>query len=180
MRISDWSSDVCSSDLACVADGGPEALVAHGVGGAQANVAEAGDAGVAAAVPATAGQRRAPRQLDPIAGRITESDEATHLALGSFVRGADVHRVAERLEFRGGGIEFGGGVDFERNRLVGGIALEVAQGVLPLVGAEIRRAAALLAELQAPDIRGIARRAGNVTRAQAYVADVAQIGRAHV
>src|SRR3546814_16386675 len=121
MRISDWSSDVCSSDLACVADGGPEALVAHGVGGAQANVAEAGDAGVAAAVPATAGQRRAPRQLDPIAGRITESDEATHLALGSFVRGADVHRVAERPEFRGGGIEFGGGVEFERNRLAGAI-----------------------------------------------------------
>src|SRR3546814_3392640 len=86
-RIADAVAD------ACVADGGPEALVAHGVGGAQANVAEAGDAGVAAAVPATAGQRRAPRQLDPIAGRITESDEATHLALGSFVRGADVHRV---------------------------------------------------------------------------------------
>src|SRR3546814_5814643 len=107
MRISDWSSDVCSSDLevvrtlhvvraldlvvdvldarargreqrnlvvdlvdaqqgriadavadACVADGGPEALVAHGVGGAQANVAEAGAAGVAAAVPATAGPRQ--------------------------------------------------------------------------------------------------------------------------
>src|SRR3546814_14876537 len=54
------------------------------------------------------------------------------------------------------------------------MALEVAQGVLPLVGAEIRRAAALLADLQAQDIRGIARRAGNVTRAQAYVADVAQ------
>src|SRR3546814_9394999 len=105
MRISDWSSDVCSSDLwpehhgnpaladevvrtlhvvraldlvvdvldarargreqrnlvvdlvdaqqgriadadadACVAGGGPEALGAHGVGGAQANVAAAGDA----------------------------------------------------------------------------------------------------------------------------------------
>src|SRR3546814_13014724 len=73
-RIADAVAD------ACVADGGPEALVAHGVGGAQANVAEAGGAGVAAAGHATAGQRRDTRQPAPLAGRIPGTAESTRLA----------------------------------------------------------------------------------------------------
>ena len=52
-----------------IADPSPERLVAHGVRGAQANVTEAGDAGIARAVIARAAVGGSPYQLNPVAGR---------------------------------------------------------------------------------------------------------------
>jgi len=68
------------------------------VGGAQSDVAEAGDAGVAFAVIALAAIGGPPHQLDVVAGGVLEGDEASHPAHLRFFRRADTDRMAEAIE----------------------------------------------------------------------------------
>ena len=63
-----------------VADLGPEPLVACGIGGVEADVAEAGDPGIAAGKIALAAAFRPHHQFDLIAGRIAKADEGLYLA----------------------------------------------------------------------------------------------------
>jgi hypothetical protein len=58
-----------------VAHSRPEGLVANRIGRAQADMTEAGDAGIARSMITGAADGRAPRDLDPVAGWIGEGDE---------------------------------------------------------------------------------------------------------
>jgi len=148
-----------------VADPRPERLVAGGIRRAQADVAKAGDAGVARAVVAHHAVRGAPYQLDAVAARVVEGDELAHLACLGFPRRADVNRVAEPLQFAGGGRERGARADLEGHRLVARIALDVAQRMLALVGLEIDRVLGDFADFETEHVGGETGRAFEVARA---------------
>jgi hypothetical protein len=62
-----------------VADLGPEPLVARRIGGVEADMAEAGDPGIAAGKVAPAAALRPHHQFDVVAGRIAKADEGLSL-----------------------------------------------------------------------------------------------------
>ena len=86
-----------SSD-AGVADLGPEFLVADRIGRVKTDMAEAGDAGVAAREVAPSAAFWPHHKLDVVTGRIAEADEGFHLALFGLLRGTGVHRMAKRFQ----------------------------------------------------------------------------------
>src|SRR6516225_6655864 len=81
-----------------IADPSPERLVAHGVRGAQANMTEAGDAGITHAMIARAAVGGSPHQLNPIARRVIKTDELAYLPGLRLVGRAGVNRVSESLQ----------------------------------------------------------------------------------
>src|SRR6201987_845567 len=81
---------------ACIADLGPEPLIACRVGRIQADMAEAGDSGVTAGEIAPPAALGADPALDMIAGRVAEAYEGLHLALLGLLRGAGMDGMAER------------------------------------------------------------------------------------
>ena len=166
-----WISSIRSS----VADLGPEYLVARGVGGAQSDVAEAGDAGVAHAVIALRAMGRAPDQLDAVAAGIVERDEVAHLAQLGFLGGAVVHAIAEPFELTGSGREPVAIGDLKSCRLVRRIACEIAQRVFARVGFEVNRAARAFAYFKAEIGGGKLGRAFEVARSQAHIGDILQV-----
>ena len=134
----------CRADAvghAGVAHARPERLVAGGVGRAQPDVGEAGDAGLAARHKVAVGDARAMHELDRVAGGVRESQEpfdAAHLAL---VARAPRDRQVAGVDLRGGGVERGGVVDVEADRMIGRVALEVREGVIAPVASKVTGAA---------------------------------------
>jgi hypothetical protein len=86
-----------------IADLRPERLVARGVRGAQADVAEAGDAGVAGSMIARAAMGGPPHQFDPVTGRVIERDKLAHFASFRLTWRAGVNRVSEQFQLACGG-----------------------------------------------------------------------------
>jgi hypothetical protein len=82
-----------------VANLGPEGLVASRISGAQADVAEAGDAGIARAVVACAAVGGPPSDLDAVAAGIEETDEFAHHASPGLLARADMHVLVKPLQF---------------------------------------------------------------------------------
>ena len=117
----------------------PEGLVANRVGRAQADMAEAGDAGVARAVVAAAAHRRPPGDLDPIAGWIGEADEVAHHARVGLLARADMHGMAKLLQLARRLVEIVLVRDLEARDLNARIAVHIAERVLPRVGLEVPR-----------------------------------------
>src|SRR5271165_6102288 len=75
-----------------VADARPEALVAFRVGTEEADMAETGDAGVAAREIAHAAMERPRHELDLVAGRIGRGDKAAHATLLALLLGPEARR----------------------------------------------------------------------------------------
>src|SRR6266480_783608 len=83
----------------------PERFVARSVRGAQPDVAEVRDSGVACGKIAFAAVRRAHDDLDLVAGRILEGEELLDAAQLALVLAAVAHRVAGLLDLRAGLVE---------------------------------------------------------------------------
>ena len=147
-RIADPVADAGIAHL------GPEGFVAGGVGGAEPDVAEAGDPGVPFAVIAPAAVGGPPHQLDLVAGRILEGDEAPHLAQIGFLRRTQADMMAEPIKLRGCRLQIRALGHFERGGLIGRRTGEVAQRVLALVGLEIHRVLRMVRDFEAEIIRG--------------------------
>src|SRR5262249_46986380 len=90
--VSDTVADAGVTDLR------PEPFVAQGIGRIQADMAEAGSAGVTAHKIAATAPLSPHHQLNMIAGRVAEADEGFDFALLGFVRRTDANRVAERFK----------------------------------------------------------------------------------
>src|SRR6266702_5449392 len=112
-------------------------------------MAETGDAGVAAGEIAPSIALRPQHQLDMIAGRIAEPDEALHLALLGLLRGSSMYRVAKRFQRRRRVLQAGFVLHLETDGLVARIALRIAQRVRALVGPQIQGRSAPLGDLEA-------------------------------
>ncbi len=81
-----------------VAHLGPEPLVAGRIGGVEADMAEAGDPGIAAGKVTPAAALRPHHQFDMIAGRIAKADERPHLAPLGLLRSSCVNGVSELFQ----------------------------------------------------------------------------------
>src|SRR5262245_59718980 len=100
-------------------------------------MAEARDACITAAVVALAGVARPANKLDAVAARILEGDEAFDVPRSGFTGRTDLDRMSQTVELRGRSVEIGPVADLEGNRLIGRIALEVAECVFPLIRLEV-------------------------------------------
>src|SRR3546814_11462131 len=83
MRISDWSSDVCSSDLVCQVGSVAEAIAAQAAG-AQALIAQGVEAG---------GHVKGDRALTELVPEIVAAVELPVLAAGGISEGSDVASI---------------------------------------------------------------------------------------
>src|SRR3546814_12899637 len=83
MRISDWSSDVCSSDLVCQVGSVAEAIAAQAAG-AQALIAQGVEAG---------GHVKGDRALTELVPEIVAAVELPVLAAGGISDGSDVASI---------------------------------------------------------------------------------------
>ena len=88
-NIADAVADAGITDL------GPEPLVADGIDGVEADMAEPGDAGVARGEIAAAAALGAHHELDMISAGIVKGDEGPHLSPAGVVGGAGLHAVAK-------------------------------------------------------------------------------------
>ena len=111
-------------------------------------MAEASDARVARSMVAHAAPGRPPNQFDSVSAWIVEGDELAHLARLGLTRGTRVNCVSEPLQLIRRGRQDCARGNLEGDRLVARIALDVAQGVLALVGLEIDRAFASIGRLR--------------------------------
>ena len=154
---------------------GPETLVAWRVGAAQANVAEARDAGVARSEVACAAVVRAHDQVDAVAAGVVKIHERTHVTLFALRRAAVAHRDPGVAELRRGRVKQLGAAQLEAHVVVSGVGLEVDQGVVTRVAAAVARALLLPHALQADQVARKAVRRAQVARAQAPIPNVQQV-----
>jgi hypothetical protein len=119
-----------------------------------------------------------PDQLDLVASRILEADEAPHSAQLGFLRRAQADLMAEPIELRGRRLQVRTLGHFERGGLVHRRAGEVAERVLALIGLEIERVLRAVRDFEAEIIRGKARGAVEIRGAEADVAEVLQLDHA--
>src|SRR5437763_2739413 len=112
-----------------VANGGPERLVADRVRGAEADMRKAGDARVARAMIALTGGLGPDHELDRIAGWVLEADELAYATRVAVFARSKTHVMAKLFERSAGRVKVFPAAEFERHRLVVGIAFEVAERV---------------------------------------------------
>ncbi len=158
-----------------VAHLGPERLVADCIGGAKTDVAEPGDPGVALAVISLSAIGGPPHQLDAVAGRIVEGDEALHLTQFSFFRRAQPNGVTEAVKLRGGRLQVRPLGHLEGGGLIAGRAGEVAQRMIALVGLEVDRVVRTIRHFEAQVIRREGDGAVEICGAEADIRDVLQL-----
>jgi len=158
-----------------VEDARPERLVAHGVRRAQTDVAETGDPGIAGRKIAARTDLRAPHDLHRIAARIGERDEVRHASRFTLGRRTRTHRVAGTLEFGGDRLKIGALGNFERRRVLTGIAFDVTDRMVADVAAEVGHAALATGRLEPEDLGREVRGFAQIGRSDAKVADAAEI-----
>ncbi len=112
-RISDPVADPRVAHL------GPEGLVTHCVGGAQPDVAETGDPGVALAVIAPAAGGWPPYQLDLVACRVVEGDELAHPTQFGLLNRTQADMMTEPIKLASRRLQIRAPGHFERGGLVG-------------------------------------------------------------
>src|SRR6266446_7016309 len=117
-------------------------------------MAEARDTGIARPVVAAAVVGGTHHQLDSVAARVGERDELADFSALRFGGRAGVHRVSASLELYCGARELVRGSNLEGGRLIGGIALEIAQRVRALVGFEVEGVFGAFGDLEAEEIGG--------------------------
>jgi hypothetical protein len=153
----------------------PEGLVARGVGAAQADVAEAGDAGVTRREVAPPAVLRAHDELDAVAGEIGEVHEAVHPALLAGVGAAALYGQSEVADLTRGSVQRRAVTQFEAHAVVLRVAFDVDQGVVAVVAAVVAGAGLLARQFQPDHLAREAVGRGQVTRAEPNVADVEQV-----
>src|SRR5712691_10898029 len=160
----------------------PEGFVARSIGGAQPEVAEMRDSGVACGEIALAAVKRPHHDLDLVAGRVLEGEELLHAAQLAFLLGAVAHGMAGFLDLRARLVEVVPVLEIEGDDMVRRITLEIDQRVIArvaphrcLVAAEIRGLALPARQLQPDDPGRELDRGLQIRRADPQVADVVEV-----
>ena len=117
----------------------------------------------------------AEHEIDLVAGGVLEVDEAAHVALFAFVRGTEANLDTGVAEFRSGRVQFIGGAQLEAHRVVRRVAVEVHQGVVATVAAEVRGARLLPCALQAEHLTRKEVRLVTLPGSEAHVANIEQV-----
>ena len=141
-RLADAVADA-RAERAC-----PEDLVAACIFRAQPHVAEAGDAGIAPGKVTRAAVVRAHDQVDQVAGGVAKRH--TGLDPAPLTSRGIAQLVCQTLatELGHGRVEFIVGAQLEAHRVIGRIALEVHQRVIPAVAAVVARTAVVAGQLE--------------------------------
>src|SRR5712691_4154484 len=160
----------------------PERLVARRVRGAQPDMAEMRDSGVARGKIALAAVKRPHHDLDLVAGRVLEREEPLHAAQLAFLLRAVTHGMAGFLDLRARLVEVVPVLEIEGDDMVRRIAFEIDQRVIArvaphrcLVAAEIRGLALPARQLQPDDPGRELDRGLQIRRADPQVSDVVEI-----
>ena len=151
----------------------PELFVSRCVGGAEPDMREPGDTGIAHAVISLGRLFRPDDQLDFVSRRITKGDESCDLAQRGFFRASVADFAADRLESGGRLFEFGLRGNFECHGLIARVAREIAKRVSPGVGFEVDGVLVPLRNFQTEIAGGESFRAFEVSRAHPDITDIA-------
>src|SRR5450631_857561 len=112
-------------------------------------MAEAGDAGVAATVVALSGTLGPVDELNAVTAGILEGNEAFDVTRRRLAFGAAADGISKPLQLGRSHVQVIAVPDLKSNRLIGGIALEVAERLLTHVRLETDRPFAMLGNFQA-------------------------------
>ena len=114
-------------------------------------------------------------QLDRIAGGVAEKDHVPDLAQLALLRRPAANAVAQALKLCARLIEIGGGRNFEGNRLVGRITLEIAEGMGAGIRLEVYGLLVPLRDLETQDLGCEDDRSFKIARSESAIADIPQV-----
>ena len=158
----------------CVADLGPEGLVVTRRNRVQPHVRETGDARVPRREEPTARVCRPQHQLDRVAARVLEGDERLHAPLLAFALRARAHHVPGSRELGCCELELARRLQLEADHVIKGVTLVIGQGVITIVGAQVRATGIAAHELESQDRDGITHGRIQIGRAETHIAQVLQ------